>query len=142
MTKMKQDIFGTLKEILPNSRIPPKTTALLRFLELCPWRVSIYGLEPGIANITTVLKALTAAEVAKCQEALDWLEIITNGDLSGHEQTPIRTLSNNLGKSIDESGLTKRMENIIADEIEEEVNDFFGLVAQCGKKKIATATAT
>ena len=130
MEKMEQDIFGTLKEILPNSRIAPEMAPLLRFLNLHWWGVSTFGLKPGLANMTTALKAHTAAEVAKCQQALDWLEIITNGDLSVHEQTSIRTLINNLGKSMDETGFTKRMENFIADEIEVLKNDFYKRVAQ------------
>ena len=127
---MEQDIFSTLKEILPNSRIPAETTPLLRFLNLGWWGVSTFGLKPGLANTITALEIHTAAEVAKCQKALDWLEIITNGDLSEHEQTSIRTLINKLGLSIDETGLTKRMENFIADEIEVLKNDFYKGVAQ------------
>lgn len=70
-----------------------------------------------MALTATALMVRTAAERLGCQEALDWLEIITNGDPSGHEQTPIHTLINELGQSVEEAGLTKRIKHAVVDAI-------------------------
>ena len=51
-----------------------------------------------------------SANALTCNAAIQWLENLTNGDIGGHEQTHIDTLTNQLRKKIDLAGVIQFME--------------------------------
>lgn len=104
-------LYGIQKavEVLPDE----KNTELLDFLSTA--NDGYFQVASSLVHKTNVFTVHTAAMVLECDEALRWLEILTNRDLEGEKFTKIHTLTDHLKKQLDTSGIIGKMEKAAAE---------------------------
>lgn len=114
----KHELFSTLRDLRPDAPVQSDTDTLVNFLSTADG--SIYQEASKIAHEAKVCTVWDAASARDCTAALDWLRLLTNGDISGHKETKICTLIQKLkGEPNKGPGIIKAIEGTVSKETEE-----------------------
>lgn len=110
-TKWERDLFRTIGEIHPAVVVPDNTAPLLDFLS--SKRPSYYQQAAKKVHLANVQTVRTAAIALSCQQAKNWLDILTNDDSSVDGNTKISTLIQILEEKMSRGSAIKDIENEI-----------------------------
>jgi hypothetical protein len=116
IVNLKDELFHSMQLLNPNATIPPEPAADSMVDFLSTTKGSMSQVASSMAHTTDVHTVVAAAEAIGNTDALNWVNILTNGDPKSQAKTPIYKLVTALKKCLAGSTFSSSMEKALGDE--------------------------